>query len=134
MKSKISEKNWFKYVVIAAVLLIPFMYSFFYLKAYWNPYGEGNIDNLPVAIVNSDKGDKGDSLISSIKKSKKLKLSVVSEDKADEGLNDGTYYAVINIPEDFTSNMESASTNNKKHATITYSPSLITYLVKLLIQ
>ena len=122
MKSKISEKNWFKYVVIAAVLLIPFMYSFFYLKAYWNPYGEGNIDNLPVAIVNSDKGDKGDSLISSIKKSKKLKLSVVSEDKADEGLNDGTYYAVINIPEDFTSNMESASTNNKKHATITYSP------------
>ena len=122
MKSKISEKNWFKYVVIAAVLLIPFMYSFFYLKAYWNPYGEGNIDNLPVAIVNSDKGDKGDSLISNIKKSKKLKLSVVSEDKADEGLNDGTYYAVINIPEDFTSNMESASTNNKKHATITYSP------------
>ena len=122
MKSKISEKNWFKYVVIAAVLLIPFMYSFFYLKAYWNPYGEGNIDNLPVAIVNSDKGDKGDSLISSIKKSKKLKLSVVSEDKANEGLNDGTYYAVINIPEDFTSNMESASTNNKKHATITYSP------------
>lgn len=122
MKSKISEKIWFKYVVIAAVLLIPFMYSFFYLKAYWNPYGEGNIDNLPVAIVNSDKGDKGDSLISNIKKSKKLKLSVVSEDKADEGLNDGTYYAVINIPEDFTSNMESASTNNKKHATITYSP------------
>lgn len=122
MESKISEKNWFKYVVIAAVLLIPFMYSFFYLKAYWNPYGEGNIDNLPVAIVNSDKGDKGDSLISSIKKSKKLKLSVVSEDKANEGLNDGTYYAVINIPEDFTSNMESASTNNKKHATITYSP------------
>lgn len=122
MKSKISEKNWFKYVVIAAVLLIPFMYSFFYLKAYWNPYGEGNIDNLPVAVVNLDKGDKGNSLISSIKKSKKLKLSVVSEDKAESGLNDGTYYAVINIPEDFTSNMESASTNNKKHATITYSP------------
>ena len=122
MKSKISEKKWFKYVVIAAVLLIPFMYSFFYLKAYWNPYGEGNIDNLPVAVVNLDKGDKGNSLISSIKKSKKLKLSVVSEDKAESGLNDGTYYAVINIPEDFTSNMESASTNNKKHATITYSP------------
>ena len=122
MESKISEKKWFKYVVIAAVLLIPFMYSFFYLKAYWNPYGEGNIDNLPVAVVNLDKGDKGNSLISSIKKSKKLKLSVVSEDKAESGLNDGTYYAVINIPEDFTSNMESASTNNKKHATITYSP------------
>ena len=35
-------------VVLIAVLFIPFMYSFFYLKAYWNPYGKGNIDNLPV--------------------------------------------------------------------------------------
>lgn len=136
MKSKISEKNWFKYVVIAAVLLIPFMYSFFYLKAYWNPYGEGNIDNLPVAIVNSDKGDKGDSLISSIKKSKKLKLSVVSEDKANEGLNDGTYYAVINIPEDFTSiwKVHQQIIKSMRLLLIHQIKSLITYLVKLLIQ
>lgn len=34
------------------------MYSFFYLKAYWNPYGKGNLDNLPVAIVNEDEGKK----------------------------------------------------------------------------
>ena len=52
------EKKFFNYVIIAAVLIIPFMYSFFYLKAYWNPYGEGNIDNIPVAIVNNDEGDK----------------------------------------------------------------------------
>ena len=116
------NKKWFNYVIVFVVLFIPFIYSFFYLKAYWNPYGEGNIDNLPVAIVNSDKGDKGDLLIKSIKDSKKLKLSVVSSTKADEGLNNGKYYAVITIPEDFTSSMESASTTNKKHATITYSP------------
>ncbi len=116
------NKKWFNYVIVVVVLLIPFIYSFFYLKAYWNPYGEGNIDNLPVAIVNSDKGDKGEVLINSIKNSKKLKLSVVSSTKADEGLNSGKYYAVITIPEDFTSSMESASTTNKKHATITYSP------------
>lgn len=116
------NKKWFNYVIVAVVLLIPFIYSFFYLKAYWNPYGEGNIDNLPVAIVNSDKGDKGEVLIDSIKDSKKLKLSVVSSTKANDGLNSGKYYAVITIPEDFTSSMESASTTNKKHATITYSP------------
>ena len=51
-------KNKFKYIVISVVLLIPFIYSYFYLKAYWNPYGEGNIDNIPVAIVNQDEGDK----------------------------------------------------------------------------
>ena len=48
MKKKI---NYYKYVVLAVVLLIPFIYSFFYLKAYWNPYGKGNMDNLPIAIV-----------------------------------------------------------------------------------
>ncbi len=120
MKNK--NNNWFKYVVLVAVLLIPFMYSFFYLKAYWNPYGKGNIDNLPVAVVNNDKGDKGDELIDSIKDSKKLKLSVISSSKANEGLNNGKYYAIINIPESFTEDMESASSTNKHHATITYSP------------
>lgn len=114
--------NWFKYVVIIAVLLVPFMYSFFYLKAYWNPYGKGNIDNLPVAVVNKDGGDKGKELIDNIKESKKLKLSIVSNDEATDGLNDGKYYAIISIPKDFTSSMNSASSTNKRHATITYSP------------
>ena len=113
--------NWFKYVVIIAVLLVPFMYSFFYLKAYWNPYGKGNIDNLPVAVVNKDSGDKGKELIDNIKESKKLKLSVVSNDEATDGLNDGKYYAIISIPKDFTSSMNSASSTNKRHATINYS-------------
>ncbi len=116
------KEKYFKYVVLVAVLLIPFMYSFFYLKAYWDPYGEGNIDNLPVAIVNSDKGNKGDVLVQSIKNSKKLKISVVSKEKAEDGLDNKNYYAVITIPDDFTSSMESAATNKKRHATITYSP------------
>ncbi len=116
------KKNYFNYIVILAVLIIPFMYSFFYLKAYWNPYGEGNIDNLPVAIINSDKGEKGSDLVQSILDSKKLKISVVDEEEATDGLNNGDYYAVINIPENFTSDLESAKEENKTHATITYSP------------
>ena len=55
-------------------------------------------------------------------KSKKLKLSIVSNDEATDGLNDGKYYAIISIPKDFTSSMNSASSTNKRHATITYSP------------
>jgi putative membrane protein len=116
------ENKFFKYVIFIAVLIIPFMYSFFYLKAYWNPYGEGNIDNLPVAIVNEDTGDKGEELIDSIKDSGKLKISITTEKNANNGLNSGKYYAVITIPEDFTDSMNSASSEEKKHATITYSP------------
>ena len=116
------KNNNFKYVVLFVILFIPFIYSFFYLKAYWNPYGKGNIDNLPVAIVNFDEGDKGKDIIEGIKKSKKLKLKVTKENDAETGLNSGKYYAVIKIPEDFTSSLESVSTDNKKHPTITYSP------------
>lgn len=112
----------FNYIIIGVVLIIPFMYSFFYLKAYWNPYGEGNIDNLPVAIVNNDEGSRGNDLVSEIKESKKLKLSVVSAEVADDGLYNKDYYAVINIPSDFTSSLESSGSNVKKHATVTYSP------------
>lgn len=115
------NKKIFNYIIIFAVMLIPFMYSFFYLKAYWDPYGKGNIDNIPVAIVNEDKGDKGEELINSIVDSGKLKLSIVSKEKAEDGLYDGTYYALISIPSDFTESMKSAGTASKKHAQITYS-------------
>ena len=120
MKDKF--KSTFKYLVLIVILFVPFIYSFFYLKAYWNPYGKGNIDNLPVAIVNDDEGSSGTKLVEGIKKSKKLKLYVVSNDKAEDGLYNGTYYAVIKIPSSFTSDALSASSNNKKHPTITYSP------------
>lgn len=120
-KSK-KEKKYFKYVIIAAVLIIPFMYSFFYLKAYWDPYGAGNIDNIPVAIVNEDQGDKGTQLVNNLKEKKKLKLNIVSATTATDGLYNGDYYAIISIPQDFTANMNSASTTNKHHAVVTYSP------------
>ena len=118
------NKTWFNYVVIAAVLLIPFMYSFFYLKAYWDPYGHMN--DIPVAIVNEDKKvngeSKGEDLIDGLKEKNVLGISVVNSKKAEEGLNNKDYYAVITIPSDFTSNLLSAGEENKKAATITYSP------------
>ena len=128
MKSKKQVKNekkaWFNYVVIIAVLLIPFMYSFFYLKAYWDPYG--HMDDIPVAIVNEDKKVNGESkgiiLIDGLKEKKALDISVVDSKKAEEGLYNKDYYAVITIPSDFTSNLLSAGEENKKVATITYSP------------
>lgn len=118
---KNGNNNKFKYVIFLAILLIPFIYSFFYLKAYWDPYKEGNIDNLPVAIVNEDDGTKGKELIQNVKDSKKLKLSVLDESEALEGLNNSKYYAIIKIPKDFTKDLESAKKENKSHATITYS-------------
>lgn len=116
------QSKYFKYGIIIGVLIIPFLYSFFYLKAYWDPYGEGNIDNLDIAVVNLDKGDKGKSLIKSIEDSKKLKIHQEDKDDATDGLYNGKYYAVITVPSDFTSSMESVKDVDKHHAIITYSP------------
>ena len=116
MKNK--NHKFFNYVIIAAVLIIPFMYSFFYLKAYFT---ESQSDPATASAI-PPRSSKGEELVKEIKDSKKLKLSVVDSTKAEDGLYNKDYYAVINIPEDFTESMESASTTNKKHATITYSP------------
>ena len=121
---KSKGKGWFSYIVILGVLLIPFMYSFFYLKAYWDPYG--HMDDIPVAIVNEDKEvnnvSKGTDLVNALKSKNTLNISVVNKKKADTGLSNKDYYAVITIPSNFTSDLLSANTNNKTAATITYSP------------
>lgn len=43
-----------KVVIFVVVLLIPIIYSFFYLKSYWNPYGD--LTQMKIAVVNLDEG------------------------------------------------------------------------------
>lgn len=118
------KKKVFNIIIIIGVLIIPFMYSFFYLKAFWDPYKQMN--EIPVAIVNLDNNvdntNKGEELIKNIKSSDSLKVSVVNKDDAKKGLQEKEYYAIIEIPEDFTENLLSSKDSSRKQATITYSP------------
>ena len=41
---------------ICAMMIIPFLYSVFFLKSVWDPYG--NTGHLPVAVVNKDQSVK----------------------------------------------------------------------------
>ena len=43
-----------KAAIIIGVIIIPLMYSYFYLNAFWDPYAR--LDDVPVAVVNMDKG------------------------------------------------------------------------------
>lgn len=121
MNEKLKEK--FKYVVFAVVLLIPFMYSFFYLKSYWDPYG--NLSDLGVAIVNNDNKEDNslsEKFVNSLKDSDSCKFEVVNSSKANDGLTNGDYYAIITIPENFTENINNAGEKNRSVTTITYTP------------
>ena len=51
---KLKNSNAFKAIIFIVVMLIPLIYSFFYLKSYWNPYG--NLSDMQIAVVNLDKG------------------------------------------------------------------------------
>ncbi len=41
------------WISVAVMVLIPFLYSVFFLTSVWDPYGDTK--NLPVAVVNNDK-------------------------------------------------------------------------------
>lgn len=118
------SKKIMKYIIIATVLLIPIMYSFFYLKAYWDPYG--NLTDIKIAMVNLDEGNntenQGQQFIETMVENGTFNICDVSLEEAENGLKDGKYYAMIKIPSTFTVDLNSAKEENKVISKITYSP------------
>ncbi len=128
MKEKISIRKIKCIIVIVGVIIIPLLYSYLYLGAFWDPYSR--LESLPVAVVNQDQGaiiqDKqrnlGEEMCDRLKEDGSLKFSFTDEETARTGTEGNDYYAMIVIPEDFSANIASVSTSNKHTATITYSP------------
>ncbi len=112
-----------KVIIILGIIILPLLYSFIYLKGFWDPYGK--LENVPIALVNNDKCEencKGDELVRKLKDNGTFKFEEVDEDTADDGLINKDYYAIITIPEDFTESFETAETKDRRRATLTYSP------------
>ena len=118
-----SPKLW---VTMIGVALVPALYNLSFLGSMWDPYG--NVENLPVAVVNEDKSatlnDKtltiGDDIVDSMSKNKALDYHFVRQKKADKGLKDGDYYMVITLPEDLSEKASSLLTDNPKKLNIKY--------------
>lgn len=128
MLNKMKDKKIFNVIVFLIVLLIPLIYSFFYLKSYWNPYGD--LSSMKIAVVNLDTGadgkNQGDEFVKSLKESGTFNICQVIETEAEEGMKKGEYYATIQIPDDFTKSINSASEVEKKTAKIIYRPNQAT--------
>lgn len=121
MQKLLQEKKLLIIIIIAVVLLIPVIYSFFYLKSYWDPYG--NLKGINIAMVNLDSGTRGAELIKTMKEAENtFGFTEVDSNDALNGLANDEYYAVITIPEDFTKSLESGGEENKQKATITFTP------------
>lgn len=123
-ENKVKKNNTMKIVIIIGIIIIPLMYSFFYLKAFWDPYG--NLKTMPIALVNLDQGDGdenlGNDIIQNLQDKDVMTFDVLPEEKANTALVNQDYYAVITIPKDFTKTLNNADTKERQMATITYSP------------
>lgn len=108
------------------ICIIPFLYSIFFLKSVWNPYG--STENLPVAVVNKDvpveyRGqtmDIGHRMVKELKKNKQLKWEIVSPEKAHYGLTHRKYYTVVTIPKDFSKNATTVLDKHPKQMQLKY--------------
>ena len=119
------NKKFMKAIIIIAVIIIPVLYRFFYLKAFWDPYG--NLHDMNIAIVNLDEGDNdenlGTELVNKLKDKDTMTITVLNNsDEAQEGLVNQDYYATITIPKNFTKDLNNAENSDRKVTTISYSP------------
>ncbi|MFC7370200.1 YhgE/Pip family protein [Fictibacillus iocasae] len=114
-------------ISVIAVLLVPLVYALIILSPTWGPYD--NLSNLPVAVVNSDKGamsgdepiNVGKDLVADLKKSKSLGWDFVTAKQAESGLKNQKYYMVIEIPEDFSSRTASVMDENPQKPELRYT-------------
>ena len=114
-------------ISMAVISFIPILYSGFFLGSIWDPYGQTK--NLPVAFVNEDKGASlngkslniGESVEKKLKENHDLNWEFVSKQQADEGVNNGHFYAVVAIPSDFSQKVSSITESEPQQAVINFT-------------
>lgn len=112
--------------VLVVITLIPAMYAGLFLASMWDPYGD--LEYLPVAVVNKDKPvtykekelKVGQELAEELKDNDSMAFNVVDEETAKTGLDNGTYYMVITIPENFSANASTLMDENPKQMVLNY--------------
>ncbi|MFI6577169.1 YhgE/Pip family protein [Nocardiopsis sp. NPDC050513] len=105
---------------LAALLLIPLLYSGMYLWSFWDPFGR--MSHLPVALVNEDvpvrvgdeEVDAGTELTETLVEGGDLDWRLVDAEEAASGLSDGTYYVSLTVPADFSENLTSPSRDREE--------------------
>jgi len=114
-------------LALVVIIIMPLMYCALYLWAFWNPFGE--VDKLPVGIMNLDRGavvdgertEAGADVVSGLIESKQLDLHEVSEKEGVDGLAHGRFAFTITIPENFSESVTSAASSDAEQATLIFT-------------
>lgn len=100
---------------IVAIVLLPLLYGALYLWSFWDPYKQ--LDRIPVALVNEDKGATADGekvaagaeITKNLLDSEVFSWHEVSAAEARDGVEDGRYYLSLTMPEDLSRRVASGS-------------------------
>lgn len=115
-------------VAVLAVATVPLLYSSIFLWAFWDPYGK--LNDLPVAVVNDDRGatfegkfiNVGKDFVDKIKDSNDFNWQFVSKEEADQGLHNRKYYLAIEIPDNFSENATKVLDDNPVPSILKFVP------------
>lgn len=118
--------NWVALIILGGLLILPSLYAWLNIKAAWDPYSQ--VDEVPVGIVNEDVGAEvrgedihvGDELISTLKEDNSMNWQFDNREGAMKHIENGDYYAVIIIPEDFSEKLGTVTTGNPEKANVEY--------------
>lgn len=115
-------------ITLIAFCVIPALYALLNIKASWNPYAQANTRRLPIAVINNDEGsivngkslNVGDQVIGELKKNHEINWVITNDWQGNNGLDQGKYYALIEIPNDFSSRLATLASGNPQKPKVIY--------------
>lgn len=121
--------NYGALIVVVALCLLPSLYAWFNIEASWDPYAESATSGIKVGVVNKDLGttlngkdiNVGNTVVEGLKDNKQMGWQFVSEEEANQMVEEGKYYAMLTIPENFSKNLTSIVTDNIEKGEIIYT-------------
>ena len=106
-------RNVMAIIVMAGLVLIPSLFTWFNVIASWDPFG--NTGSLKVAVASTDTGYKsdlvplrvnvGEQVLSALRANDDLDWVITTKDDAVDGTRSGEYYAAIVLPPSFSADM-----------------------------
>ena len=120
--------NYAALIVILALCILPSLYAWFNIKASWDPYGQEATSQIKIGVINNDKGTEfngkliniGDQVVDQLKENDLMGWQFVDEAEGEKALEEGTFYATITIPDNFSQNIISLVTSDVKKGQMIY--------------
>ena len=118
------RKSW---IIVIGVLVTPALYAWFNINAFWDPYA--NTENINIAVVNLDEGaeseltgpiDVGSQVVEQLEDNDQLGWKFMDEATGQAAVRDGSVYATIVIPEDFSEHLISITTGEFTQPALEY--------------